>query len=575
MAENFVRNPSLEKLNRLRKDELVEAGKRLELDVRPAMRKNEVRRIILEHLVDNEICDESALEELAEVAMSNAQLELEKTKILAEADIEKTKIIQEARIRELAIRQEGPSERREFEVARHVKLVPRFTEQDVDQYFSHFEKTATNLQWPKQHWSMLLQTALCGKAQRVYASLSVQECADYDVVKRMILQGYELVPEVYRQKFRICARGQAESHMEFARRKEGLLDRWCTATKVGGEYERLRQLILVEEFLKDLPEDMRLFLNERKASTIHEAARLADEYTANRHHKLENARSVHELAKMADEHEGTHRDREMVPTRVVRGNTPLLPSPDSSSRGFGRPRPSVGGERMNFRQSPKFQQQGRREPPQCFKCHQVGHLIANCPRRHEADVVACVVERPQGMAVSNGGQSSYRPYISRGSVSTTDGKRHRKLDILRDTGASHSLIRRDALPDGDRSYTGRSIAVRGVENKVKVAPIYRIRLCSKWKTGNVDVAAVDRLPVYGVSILLGNDHGPNPWTERPRHRQSSDSRWRKRNENCAEQKDRTGGNMSGWRKATEKYRWKREDRDGSEKAVLNRQLRKR
>ena len=509
MAEAFIRDPSLDKLNRLRKDELMEAARRLELGVRPAMRKTEIRRVILEHLVDNDICEESALDDVEEIMMSAAQLELEKTKIMANMELEKARIEQETRLREISLRHaENVGERQAFDVARYVKLIPRFIDEDVDQYFPHFEKTAVNLKWPKQYWAMLLQTTLCGKAQRVYTSLTVEECGNYEVVKAEILKAYELVPEAYRQKFRDYKRGSEETYMEFANQKEGLLQRWCSSKNVGDEFEGLRQLILIEEFLKDLPEELRLFLNEKKAHT------------------------VYEVAKMADEYEVTHIDREKeAPTYLAVNGTLPKPSHISSSSSLNGLRPSGEKERVVDHRSPQVQRVWRREPPRCFKCGETGHMIARCPRWREA--VTHIPTKAQGMVVGNGSQKTYRPYLSKGTISTTDGKRYRKVDVLRDTGASHSVIQRSMLPDGDRSYTGRSIAIRGVENCVRFAPIHRVRIHSKWKTGVIDVAVTDRLPVNGVSLLLGNDHGSDPWRRNVQEKSDRDEPkeqkiWRRR-----------------------------------------------
>ena len=91
-----------------------------------------------------------------------------------------------------------------FNVTKHIRLVPHFKEKEVDQYFLHFEKVAQNLEWPKEHWTLLLQSSLIGKAREIYTQLSVEQSSNYDYVKQTILKGYELVPEAYRQKFRNC-----------------------------------------------------------------------------------------------------------------------------------------------------------------------------------------------------------------------------------------------------------------------------------------------------------------------------------------------------------------------------------
>ena len=56
----------------------------------------------------------------------------------------------------------------------------------------------------------------------------------------------ELVPEAYRQKFGNCRKENDQTHVEFARTKEQLFDRWCSSKKIGSAYPKLRQLMLLE-----------------------------------------------------------------------------------------------------------------------------------------------------------------------------------------------------------------------------------------------------------------------------------------------------------------------------------------
>lgn len=58
------------------------------------------------------------------------------------------------------------------------------------------------LQWPSDIWPLLLQCKLTGKAQKVVATLPLQDSLNYSSVKSAVFQAYELVPEAYRQKFR-------------------------------------------------------------------------------------------------------------------------------------------------------------------------------------------------------------------------------------------------------------------------------------------------------------------------------------------------------------------------------------
>jgi hypothetical protein len=126
---------------------------------------------------------------------------------------------------------------------------------------------------------MLLQSVLIGKAREIFTQLSVDQASYYDMVKELVLKVYELVPEAYRQKFRNCGKEGSKTYVEFARVKEQLVDRWCTSLKVDNDYEKLRQLILIKEFKRCIHGDVRTFIDEQKAETLAEAARLADDYS--------------------------------------------------------------------------------------------------------------------------------------------------------------------------------------------------------------------------------------------------------------------------------------------------------
>ena len=98
-----------------------------------------------------------------------------------------------------------------------------FQETEVDKYFLHFEKVAENLKWPKEHWTLLLQSVVIGKARKIFTQLSLEQISDYDKVKEFILKGNELVPEAYRQKFRNCRKENDQTHVKFARTKNNYL----------------------------------------------------------------------------------------------------------------------------------------------------------------------------------------------------------------------------------------------------------------------------------------------------------------------------------------------------------------
>lgn len=127
-------------------------------------------------------------------------------------------------------------------------------------------------------WIMLPQTVLSGKVQRTYAALSAEDCADYDIVKMAILKNYKLVSEAYRQRFRSHRKGEGRSYQEFIKDKEGQFHRWCNSNNIREKY-KLKQLILMEEFINCFSRELKVYLGKRKLETGYEMAASADVYT--------------------------------------------------------------------------------------------------------------------------------------------------------------------------------------------------------------------------------------------------------------------------------------------------------
>ena len=470
---NFLKEPSMEKLERLRKSEIVKIGEKLELNVQKTMRKHELVRKIAEHMVDENVFEEAALEELPTeiMRMTPEQIELEKIKIQAQMELErkkmeleKAKIQQETRLREvdLAIRRREGSHY-SFEVTKQARLVPKFEEANVDGYFAHFERTALNLGWPKECWSMLLQTVLTGKAQRAYATLPTENCADYDLVKAAVLKSFELVPEAYRQKFRTQRKTENQSYVEFLREKENTLDKWCDSKRIDGDAEKLQQLILAEEFLNCVPEEVRLHLSERKTDVTYEMAALADEYIL------------------------THRKTK---EKTFTGNRVKFKAELSPER-----RPKEENRRTS---------QSSSRTVVCYKCEKAGHIAIRCQLGKGPERNRTQPRKPQGAVTTIRVDKSYRPWTKKRMIRGPHGGPV-EVSILRDTGASQSLLLRNKLPKGVIEATRETVMIEGIGGKRVKIPLCKITLKSQWKNGPIQVGVVDKLPMEGISLILGNE----------------------------------------------------------------------
>ena len=351
-----------------------------------------------------------------------------------------------------------------FDVTKHIRLVPPFQEKEVDKYFLHFEKVAENLKWPKEHWTLLLQSVVIGKAREIYTQLPLDQSSDYDTVKNLILKAYELVAEAYRQKFRNCRKEHDQTHVEFARTKEQLFDRWCSSKDVKSDHAKLRQLMLVEEFKRCIHSDVKSFLDEREVETLDVAARLADDYALT--HKVSFVNKPYKKPFKPQFKPNTPQSKPFNPQQ--RNNSPQ-PNPqpqagltaDSSSPSHNPKNKDTSenkGQRSSY--SPRLF---------CNYCKGDGHVISECEtlkRRKERQNqnnsrptgLTSLRSKPQSIiqdenpilaktSATDCIMEIYEPFLSEGFVSlTSDSAQSTPIKILRDTGASQSLILADTLP---------------------------------------------------------------------------------------------------------------------------------
>ena len=543
----FVAAPSMELLNLAKKTDLLNIADHYALtSVKPSMLKHEIKNILIKFWVDEEILDPSAL---SSVVITQTDLQLRELEIQRQIQLEKLKLEQEERIRveqlereeRIRVEQLEKEERMQkeklamekqklemeekvkerqynlrlkeiemqdkvetkaldlgthFNVTKHIRLVPPFQEKEVDKYFLHFERVAENLKWPKEHWALLLQSVVIGKAREIYTQLSLEQSSNYDKVKELILKSYELVPEAYRQKFRNCRKENDQTHVEFARTKEQLFDRWCSSKKIGSDYPKLRQLMLVEEFKRCINSDVKSFLDEKDVETLEKAARLADNYTLT--HKVSFVSKANPRK----------------PFYPPSGHKPSS-SLQSGNSNQNAPKPKPRGE--NRGHNPLSQ-------PICNYCKQSGHIVSDCPvlkRKREKQEgpkptgltslnltpQSCIKDQTPVQAKvpeTDSVMEIHEPFLSDCFVSlNSDFAQSAPITILRDAGASQFLILADTLPYSEKTSSGTSVLIQGAE--CGFVPLHNIYLSSDLVKGPVAVGIRQTLPFKGVHLLLGND----------------------------------------------------------------------
>ena len=479
------------------------------------------------------------------------ELKAEKEKALLEA--EKEAAAREHELKMASLGKQSPSDKASvFDPARNIRLVPPFQEKEVDKYFAHFEKVADSLNWPKESWVLLLQSVLVGKAQEIYGSLSVEQSSNYEHVKEAILKAYELVAEDYRQKFRNYLKFDSKTHVEFAREKENLFNRWCHSKEIGQDFKKLKQMVLLEEFKGKVRPDIRSHLDEQKVEELEKAAIMADDYALT--HKM-SSKSGNPQQKRY--HGSGYREN-------------ISRNADDRKR-QGKSTENVG---LVSKVEPL-------KPISCGHCGKPGHIITNCwklggktPCEHcgrfnhksedcriaknklQKEVKPTGLTSLKGLKVSPFNESenskgvrvkplidrnnfveknkgikvnplhnvksciedeispntesdymeNYKPFISEGVVSLVgDENSSQKVKILRDTGATQSLMLDSVLPLTENSFTGANVLISGVEMGILEVPLHEVNIKSSLINGNIVIGMRPSLPVEGISLILGND----------------------------------------------------------------------
>ena len=590
---------SLESLKKFKKENLVKVA--VHYGITPAIgaTKSHILNLIKDHCVEHDIIDEveeKPIAETAEIVRLKLDFEREERRLAREAekalqdaqfaeaqrareeaqkarDLRLAELKEARELRELELKAEADKEAatREhelkmaslgihtpkdkssaFDPARNIRLVPPFQEKEVDKYFAHFEKVADSLNWPKESWVLLLQSVLVGKAQEIYGSLSVEQSSNYEHVKEAILKAYELVPEAYRQKFRNYLKYDSKTHVEFAREKENLFNRWCHSKEIGQDFKKLKQMVLLEEFKDKVRPDIRSHLDEQKVEELEKAAIMADDYALT--HKM-SSKSGNPQQKR---YHGS-------------GNRENISRNMDDRKRQGKSTENVG---LVSKVEPL-------KPISCGHCGKPGHIITNCwklggktPCEHcgrfnhksedcriaknklQKEVKPTGLTSLKGLKVSPFNESenskgvkvkplinrnnlveknkgikvnplhnvksciedeispntesdymeNYKPFISEGVVSLVgDENSSQKVKILRDTGATQSLMLDSVLPLTENSFTGANVLISGVEMGVLEVPLHEVNIKSSLINGKIVIGMRPSLPVEGISLILGND----------------------------------------------------------------------
>lgn len=94
-----------------------------------------------------------------------------------------------------------------------------------------------------------------------------------------MLKSYRLAPEFYRNNFRHCNKESSQSFVEYSYLLKKLFNRSMSASKAY-KYDGVCEIIMLEQYLRGVPQDVRIYLLEKEVDSVDRAACLAENYSS-------------------------------------------------------------------------------------------------------------------------------------------------------------------------------------------------------------------------------------------------------------------------------------------------------
>ncbi|XP_068206333.1 uncharacterized protein [Palaemon carinicauda] len=204
-----------------------------------------------------------------------------------------------------------------------------------------------------------------------------------------VLKAYEWVPERYREKFRSWIKRDGHTHMEYAREQRLWYDRWMNAREVNGDFGKLQELILLEQFKDGINPLIKTYMDERDVDNVDEATRLSENYALT--HKLYHTDVTPKIGRNRgwEECQNYKAQGKTTSSQVSSGgvyNKSFNRGIRGESQNSSGPSVSAGkaGSSGNDQFTPRYQNVGENfRDFVSFICGKPGHISRSCPHRTE------------------------------------------------------------------------------------------------------------------------------------------------------------------------------------------------
>uniref|UniRef100_A0A8C5EVC6 SCAN box domain-containing protein n=1 Tax=Gouania willdenowi TaxID=441366 RepID=A0A8C5EVC6_GOUWI len=162
--------------------------------------------------------------------------------------------------------------------AYELKMAKLEDSDNIEHYLTTYERLAGVYEWWKEEWAIHLIPLLTGKARSAFVAMDPDNTTDYDLLKEAVLKKYEINSETYRLQFRAMETSPTETPQELYIRLKDLFCKWTRfeqCTKEG-----LMEKMVLEQYLRVLYPELKIWVKEHSPATAAEAAKLVENFVA-------------------------------------------------------------------------------------------------------------------------------------------------------------------------------------------------------------------------------------------------------------------------------------------------------
>ena len=367
--------------------------------------------------------------------------EREKERIFELAQREEREKERVFELAKLKLEKEKPTPVLQDSSVRGPKLPAYHEDEDIASYLTRFERIAQLLGVKDDTLAVRLGSLLTGKAAKLYSTLDINTISDFSLLKQALLIGFDKTPERYRLDFRNSRIQVGENYRQFSTRLQQLFDSWLEASQVDQTVEKLREFMILDQFLASLSPDLRLFLKEQNITVLKTMVEKADIW-ASAHHAYPRQNTS-----------GTH-------TKSSTYRKPAGAGP--SDKGENSTNPKTIFSKVK-----------------CYNCGEEGHISSRCPKNPRAFKTSLGTQPKNNVGFCMSDRTPFDFTVAgtiNGSWTST---------IIRDTGCNCVIVSEEAIPDADVSSAPK-VLVEDFLGRVDEFPVIRCFIRCPYYEGWID-----------------------------------------------------------------------------------------